>query len=240
MSGVPAALRLAFVVLAALLPWWTGCARAQGFFERSGIASPPPRLYGYQGARPYRQPYAWPVRRPSAPDWAENGDDGATEGPATTYRTLCVRLCDGFYFPISFAANGSSLSRDADRCSASCGAEARLFYHANPGGSVESMTDLTGLAYATLPNAFRYRQTLVEGCRCKPQPWSQAEQKRHQGYVASVSGDVKVDASARVSGAPPDAAAGAATVGRDGAAQPDASERAEPSTPWPGTLRRSQ
>ena len=45
------------------------------------------------------------------------------------------------------------------------------------------MVDLTGMAYSTLPNAFKYRKTLVEGCRCRPQPWSEAELQRHRAYA---------------------------------------------------------
>src|SRR5262245_832010 len=109
-------------------------------------------------------PYAYPGYRPDA---------GAGAGPAIgTYRTLCVRLCDGFYFPISFATPEGNLARDAEQCRASCGVEARLFYHLNPGGSVETMMDLTGLAYSALPTAFKYRKTLVAGCLCRPQPFS--------------------------------------------------------------------
>ena len=79
-------------------------------------------------------PYAYPGYRPDA---------GAGANAAiATYRTLCVRLCDGFYFPISFATPEGGLARDAEQCRASCGVEARLFYHLNPGGSVESMMDL--------------------------------------------------------------------------------------------------
>ena len=98
-----------------------------------------------------------------------------------------MRLCDGFYFPISSATNGSGLSRDADACSASCGSEARLFYHPNGGGDVDSMVDLTGIAYSALPNAFRYRKTLVPECRCRPQPWSEAELQRHRAYAEGQS-----------------------------------------------------
>src|SRR5215467_7410334 len=47
--------------------------------------------------------------------------DPVTPSAVATYRTLCVRLCDGFYFPISFAVPASSLERDAERCRASCG-----------------------------------------------------------------------------------------------------------------------
>ena len=105
-------------------------------------------------------PYAYPGYRPDGAAGASSVTD--------TYRTLCVRLCDGFYFPISFATPEAGLARDAEQCRASCGVEARLFYHPNPGGSVETMLDLTGRAYSALPNAFKYRKSLVSGCLCRP------------------------------------------------------------------------
>jgi Protein of unknown function (DUF2865) len=111
-------------------------------------------------------PYAYPGYRPDA---------GAGASSAIgTYRTLCVRLCDGFYFPISFATSEAGLARDAEQCRASCGVEARLFHHHNPGGSVETMMDLTGRAYSALATAFKYRKTLVAGCLCRPPPLSAA------------------------------------------------------------------
>jgi hypothetical protein len=66
------------------------------------------------------------------------------------YRTLCVRMCDGYYWPISFSTSRYGLTRDAQRCESSCGAPARLFYYRNPGGCVEGMVDLQGNPYANL------------------------------------------------------------------------------------------
>jgi hypothetical protein len=104
-------------------------------------------------------PYAYPGYRP----------DPAAPTAGATYRTLCVRLCDGFYFPISYAVPASGLGRDVEQCRASCGTEARLFYHPNPGGSAENMVDLSGRAYSALATAFTYRKTLVAGCSCRSQ-----------------------------------------------------------------------
>jgi hypothetical protein len=42
---------------------------------------------------------------------------------------------------------------------------------------------VAGTAYASLPNAFKYRQSLVSNCACKPEPWSDAEAERHRGYA---------------------------------------------------------
>ncbi len=172
------------MLVASLMAWPSSSTRAQGllqqFFGFGQPSAPPPRLYGYPSNRSI---YVWPSPRPFGSPDMERGDDMAYGRPGT-YRTLCVRLCDGYYFPISGATSGSGLSRDADVCSASCGAEARLFYHPNAGGDVDSMVDLTGLAYSALPNAFRYRKTLVPECRCRPQPWSEAELQRHRDYAA--------------------------------------------------------
>jgi len=99
---------------------------------------------------------------------SDQGQPGeAADDDTGLYRTLCVRLCDGYYFPISFSTRASGFGRDAARCTASCGRQARLFYHANPGGSVETMTDLAGRRYSALPAAFKYRATLVSGCGCQ-------------------------------------------------------------------------
>ncbi len=150
---------------------------AQGFFRQYSLPSPAPRPYrGGEGASPYMS----------------FGDGFAGQG---AYRTLCVRLCDGYYFPISFSATRNALARDAAKCAASCGSEARLFYHPNPGGDVDSMIDLSGMAYTQLPTAFKYRKTLASGCACRPQPWTEAELQRHQNYAGgqlastSITGD---------------------------------------------------
>ncbi|RTL66072.1 MAG: DUF2865 domain-containing protein [Hyphomicrobiales bacterium] len=104
--------------------------------------------------------------------------------PAVTYRTICVRLCDGYYFPISTVAPRTRLEADAAQCTASCSSEARLFFHLNPGGDVASARDFTGLHYESLSNAFRYLKQAVDGCRCRPEPWSSTEVQRHQRYAA--------------------------------------------------------
>jgi hypothetical protein len=93
-----------------------------------------------------------------------------------------VRLCDGFYWPISFGVSRAQFGRDAQVCQSSCGSDARLFYQPT-NGSAETMVDLSGRSYSQIPNAFRYRKALVPNCTCKPAPWSEAELARHQNYA---------------------------------------------------------
>ncbi len=91
-----------------------------------------------------------------------------------TYRTLCVRTCDGYYFPISFKVTRAKFSTDTITCLQRCtGGEARLFVHRNPGQELSSAVDLHGNRYVDMDNAFRYRKELVKGCECKPALWAE-------------------------------------------------------------------
>jgi hypothetical protein len=88
--------------------------------------------------------------------------------PYATYRTVCVRLCDGYYFPISFSTLPNHFERDAESCSSKCAAPAELYYYQNPGGSPDQMTAArTNELYTQLKSAFRYRKEYVKGCSCK-------------------------------------------------------------------------
>jgi hypothetical protein len=88
--------------------------------------------------------------------------------PFATYRTLCVRLCDGYYFPVSFSTLPNHFQRDAQLCQSQCAAPAELFYHQNPGGAVEQMVSFgSQQPYMSLRSAFRYRKEFVQGCSCK-------------------------------------------------------------------------
>jgi Protein of unknown function (DUF2865) len=84
-----------------------------------------------------------------------------------TYRTLCVRSCDGYYFPISYATTPDRFATDAQTCTAMCpGAEASLYVYHNPGEEVDAMVSLTGTPYTALPNAFKYRTSYDPSCSC--------------------------------------------------------------------------
>jgi hypothetical protein len=89
--------------------------------------------------------------------------------PRGTFRTLCVRTCDGYYFPISFSTTQDRFGDDAQTCSSMCpGTESKLYFHANPGGSPEEMLSIDGSAYSALPTAFQYRKSINPSCSCRP------------------------------------------------------------------------
>lgn len=94
-------------------------------------------------------------------------------GEGGTVRTLCVRTCDGFYFPVSFSTTSEHFPKDIAACSAMCpGAEAKLYYHSVPDEEPEQMVDLEGQPYMSMPTAFKYR---VDGARSTPGCTCQAQ-----------------------------------------------------------------
>jgi hypothetical protein len=110
------------------------------------------------------------------------------------YRTVCVRVCDGYYYPISYSASPSKFPEDERACQASCPAtEAQLFTYRNPGEDINQAVSQGGQLYTALPNAFKYRQAFDNACSCKRsgESWSQAL-KGIQDPTAQ-SGDVVVN-----------------------------------------------
>src|SRR5260370_11665011 len=102
------------------------------------------------------------------------GGDG---GPAGTFQTVCVRTCDGYYFPISYSTVSSRFADDERSCQRLCpAAEVALYSFHNPGEAMEQAVSASGQLYTALPNAFHYRKEFTAACSCrKPgQSWGDA------------------------------------------------------------------
>lgn len=97
-------------------------------------------------------------------------------------RTVCVRLCDGYYFPISNSSRRRDFYRDAQACQSRCQTETRLYHMPASNPSIKYARDRRGFAYKDLKTAFLYRKKLSKSCTCRPEPWTVAERMRHKGY----------------------------------------------------------
>jgi hypothetical protein len=167
---------------------------------------------------------------------------GADLGPQSgTFRTVCVRTCDGFYFPISFATVPARFPDDEKTCKALCpAAEATLFSYRNPGEDMSSAVSINGQPYSSSPNAFRYRQEFNPSCACKAagQTWSDALKSIDDKAAAEQQGDIIVteESAKKMSRAPAKATPAAAKKGAAPAGTaatapaPDAPTGAAPST----------
>jgi hypothetical protein len=94
--------------------------------------------------------------------------------PNGRYKTVCVRLCDGFFYPISYSTYGARVGADAERCQSNCAAPAELYVHP-VGREIEQAISLQGSAYMDLPVALKYRKDYVKGCSCKQAEYNPAE-----------------------------------------------------------------
>lgn len=76
------------------------------------------------------------------------------------FRTMCVRTCDGYFFPMSNAASLGDFERDQKNCDSSCpGTEMQVFYTRGIGDdSADMMSSATGRPYSELPSAYLYKQ----------------------------------------------------------------------------------
>jgi len=93
-----------------------------------------------------------------------------------TFRTLCVRTCDGYYYPISFATTQARFADDEQTCRATCpNAEVALYAH-RTNEDVRQATSVNGRLYTELPNAFKYRTNFDSACSCRKagQSWADA------------------------------------------------------------------
>jgi hypothetical protein len=117
-------------------------------------------------------------------------------GPQSgTFRTVCVRTCDGAYFPVSFATVQARFPDDEKTCKALCPAtEANLFTYRNPGEDINQAVSVSGQPYTALPNAFKFRSEFNPSCACKAagQTWSEALKSVEDKAAAEQQGDIIV------------------------------------------------
>ncbi len=81
---------------------------------------------------------------------------------------LCVRHCDGAFFPITDAP-GRDEETLGDFCKASCPNAEVSVYSRVPGQEIQTAVGLDGKPYVSLPAALKYQKTLDPTCTCRAQ-----------------------------------------------------------------------
>ncbi|MDX2308043.1 MAG: DUF2865 domain-containing protein [Hyphomicrobium sp.] len=173
---------IGFVALAAT----ADAVRAQGFFQqlfgfgKTSAQTPAPKSSGLQ-SRSFQSFRSYYSSRRDAGDFD-------MLRPIANYRLMCVRTCDGYYWPVGTAENQDEISKGESACRAACAGDAEVYSIPRGSSDIAAMTTRDGSRYDQLKNAFLYRQRLVAGCGCRPAPWSIAERYRHSKYAAEEAG----------------------------------------------------
>jgi hypothetical protein len=129
----------------------------------------------FGGGQPQDQAHA---PAPPPPVVEEDGplDDEGDSHAHGGSQAVCVRTCDGGFFPLSFSARSASDEELTALCKALCPNAEVMLYTRNPARDISTALGADGTAYSDLPNALKYTKALVPECGCKPpnQSWVEA------------------------------------------------------------------
>ena len=89
---------------------------------------------------------------------------------------VCVRTCDGSFFPVSYSGAGSRADTLEEVCRSLCPNADVQLYSFPFGGTINQAVSSTGEPYVNLPNALKFEQTYDSACSCrrKGESWAQA------------------------------------------------------------------
>jgi hypothetical protein len=132
----------------------------RGFFETlfGSFGQPPPAG---------QQPSFEEVRPPDDEDLRPHGGSQA----------VCVRECDGGFFPLPLSARQSDPDQLAGLCQALCPNAPVSVYTRSPNQEISTAVSLgDDSPYSELPNALKFEKSFDPACTCKPpgQSWAEA------------------------------------------------------------------
>lgn len=90
--------------------------------------------------------------------------------PVLEKRAVCVRLCDGYFFPMGNVHGAAvNLADQEAMCSRTCpGAPSHVYVLPAGSDKIEQASTPDGRLYSALPVAFRHTQTADNTCSCQP------------------------------------------------------------------------
>jgi hypothetical protein len=113
-------------------------------------------------------------------DYGSTGEERASglddlDQPRNGSQAVCVRTCDGGYFPVSYSARPSRYGALEELCRAQCPGAETAVYTMRPSGDIDTAVSLNGEPYSQMRNAGRFRKTFDPKCGCRPANKSWAE-----------------------------------------------------------------
>lgn len=89
---------------------------------------------------------------------------------------VCVKSCDGSFFPVSYSAHRGNLEELSDLCRSLCPNAEVTLYTRSLYRDMKSAVSIHGEPYRDMHNAFRFEKAVDTSCSCKApgQTWVQA------------------------------------------------------------------
>ncbi len=113
------------------------------------------------------QPQTPPPAQANQPMQLEPRSNASVTSGGQQYATMCVRKCDGYYFPINPNSGAEDLAEDEEICQALCPTQdTELYVFQVPQESPAQMRSLAGAPYTSLANAYEFRQQSNPACSC--------------------------------------------------------------------------
>ena len=136
-----------------------------------------------------------PLSPDGNPD-GQPGEPGEKEAHAGS-KAVCVRSCDGSYFPVSYSAFGR-LDELQDMCRALCPNADVTLYTYSPSNDIDQAVSISGARYMDLPTALKYRKSVDNSCSCRRrgQSWAEALAGAEQRLGGLGKTDIHRDAGA--------------------------------------------
>ena len=107
--------------------------------------------------------------------------------PAANYRTLCVRTCDGYYFPISQAVATNRFDVDAEVCQSMYAQQGQAELFVLRSGDVANAETVDGKRYGDQAFAFLYRAAYSPTCAAELQQGLAALSQRSESARGALS-----------------------------------------------------
>jgi len=128
--------------------------------------------------------------RPTDGTEAEGGGAPQDAGPSTG--GYCVRLCDGYYFPVIKSSHASR----QESCEFSCPSSPVEYYD---GGSISYARNHKGQRYSAQPFALAFKKNTVQNCSCNnPDTSQEFAIKMSRNDPTLVSGDIIIEENGAV------------------------------------------
>lgn len=157
--------------------------------QRPGFGNFIEHLFGARREMPGGLPdYVEPV-----PEDQLRPGDGDARPRNVGHRAVCVRLCDGAFFPMTSSPRPGAQLGQEELCQMQCpGAEVALYRMRDD--QIENAVSMDGAPYTALPNALRFRQRFDAACSCRPRNGSWAQAFSNRADPTLRSGDQVISA----------------------------------------------